>query len=109
MEVANSIGVRLMQNVSVKMSEPRRFQPDVDGRLQEIDAQAPIIPLIGRSMSYYCNSVAFGLYHAGTNCTVSPMPQSPGRCWKTTFGDWKCSLDGPTTDSRSGQPGPMTY
>lgn len=109
MEVAGSIGVRLMQNVRVEMSAPRDFQPDLDGRLKDLDARAPIIPVIGSAMSYYCSSVAFGLYHAGTNCAVSPMPQTPGRCWKTTFGDWKCSLDGPTSDPRTGQPGPTTY
>jgi len=109
MEVATSIGARLMQNVSVQFGTPRHFQPETDSRLRDIDAQAPIFPLIGRAMSYFCSSVAFGLYHAGTNCAVTPMPQANGRCWRTTFGDWKCSLDEPTTDSRSGQPGPTTY
>lgn len=109
MEVANSIGVRLMQNVRVEMSAPRDFQPDADGRLQDLDARAPIIPLIGSATLYFCNSVAFGLYHAGTNCSITPMQQVPGRCWKTNFGDWKCSLDEPTANSRTGQPGPTTY
>ena len=109
MEVGTSIGVRLMQNVSVQLGAPRKFQPETDSRLQEIDAQAPIFTLTGSAMSYFCSSVAFGLYHAGTNCTVTPMPQVNGRCWRTTFGDWKCSLDEPTADSRSGQPGPITY
>ena len=109
MEVATSIGARLMQNVNVQFGAPRNFQPETDSRLKEIDAQAPILPLTGRAMSYFCSSVAFGLYHAGTNCTVTPMPQANGRCWRTTFGDWKCSLDEPIADSRSGQAGPTTY
>jgi len=109
MEVATSIGARLMQNVNVQIGAPRSFDPETDSRLKEIDAQAPILPLTGRAMSYFCSSVAFGLYHAGTNCAVTPMPQVNGRCWRTTFGDWKCSLDEPTANSRSGQPGPTTY
>jgi hypothetical protein len=109
MEVATTIGVRLKQNVKVEMSAPRSFQPELDDRLQEIDAQAPIYPLSGSMTEYFCSSVAYGLYHAGSNCTVSPMLQGAGKCWKTTFGDWKCNMEGPTPNERSGQPGPTTY
>jgi hypothetical protein len=109
MEVATSIGARLMQNVNVQLGAPRAFQPDTDGKLQQIDIQAPVFPLTGSMTAYMCNSVAFGLYHAGSNCTVTPMQQGAGVCWRTTFGDWKCNLAGPTPDERTGQPGPTTY
>jgi hypothetical protein len=109
MEVANTIGVKLMQNVNIQIGAPRAFQPDTDGTLKDIDIQAPIFPLSGSATAYFCNSVAYGLYHPGSNCTVTPMQQAAGVCWRTTFGDWKCNLSGPTPASRDLQPGPVTY
>jgi hypothetical protein len=48
---------------------------DLDGELTEVDATAPVYPLVGSLKHYWCSPVGVG-YPAGRNCTVSPMPQA---------------------------------
>ena len=102
------VGLFLMQEVAVQMSPSRSYVVDIDGELKEIDPKAPVYPLTGSLKAYWCSPVGVG-YPAGKNCTLSPMPAAAGSCWRTTFGDWKCSLKGPTPNSRTGMPGPTIY
>lgn len=108
MDVDRPTGLFLMQEVAVSMGAPRNYDVDIDGGLAEIDPTAPVFPLGGSLKQFWCSPVGVG-YPAGKNCTVSPMPQAVGKCWKTTFGDWKCNLFGPAPDQRTGFPGPTTY
>jgi len=108
MEVDRPTGLFLMQEVQVQMGEQRGYDVQIDGNLEEIDASAPVFPLAGSLKQFWCSPVGVG-YPAGANCTVSPMPQATGKCWKTTFGDWKCNLVGPAPNQRTGFPGPTDY
>jgi hypothetical protein len=108
MDQDRATGLFLMQEVKIAMGTPRNYDVEIDGDLKEIDPAAPVIPLSGSLKQYWCSPVGVG-YPAGKNCTVSPMPQAVGKCWRTTFGDWKCNLIGPAPDSRTGFPGPTEY
>ena len=108
MEHDRPTGLFLMQEVHVDVGVPRSYAGNVDRDLEEIDITAPIYPLSGSLKVYWCNPVGLG-NPAGGNCQVSPTPVAVGKCWKTTFGDWKCNLLGPVPASRSGQPGPTAY
>ena len=101
-------GLFLMQEVMVQIGAPRNYLVDIDGELLAIDPTALVYPLVGSLKHYWCSPVGIG-YPAGKNCTLSPMPQAAGKCWKTTFGDWKCNLTGPTPNQRTGMPGPSSY
>ncbi len=108
MDVDRPTGLFLMQEVTVNMGNPRNYDADIDGDLKEIDPSAAVIPVYGSLKQFWCSPVGVG-YPAGKNCTVSPMPQALGKCWRTTFGDWKCNLVGPSPNQRTGFPGPTTY
>jgi hypothetical protein len=108
MEADRPTGLFLMQEVRVEMGKPRSYDVQIDGELQEIDPSAQVFPLAGSLKQFWCSPVGVG-YPAGANCTVSPMPQALGKCWKTTFGDWKCNLAGPAPNQRTGFPGPTVY
>ncbi len=108
MEADRPTGLWLMQDVRVAMGAPRRYEPQTDSSLAEIDMSAPIIPLAGSLTVFWCSAVST-MTPAGSGCMVSPTPLAVGKCWRTTFGDWKCNLQGPAPASRSGLPGPMTY
>jgi hypothetical protein len=108
MEQDRPTGLFLMQDVQVEVGVQRSYLGSIDSNLPEIDITAPIYPLSGSLKVYWCNPVGLG-NPAGGNCQVSPTPVAVGKCWKTTFGDWKCNLLGPAPASRSGLPGPMTY
>jgi hypothetical protein len=108
MDVDRPTGLFLMQEVTLAMEAPRAYAGETDGNLAEIDMTAPVIALSGSLKVYWCSPVGPG-YPAGRNCQMSPTPMAAGKCWKTTFGDWKCNLIGPTPNSRSGLAGPTTY
>jgi hypothetical protein len=101
-------GLFLMQDVVVQIGAPRSYQPETDSNLAEINMGAQIYPLIGSLTVYWCSPVG-GTTPAGRGCMVSPTPYAVGKCWKTTYGDWKCNLLGPAPSSRSGLPGPTDY
>jgi hypothetical protein len=108
MDQDRATGLFLMQEVMVQIGTPRSYVVDTDGELQAIDTTAPVYPLAGSLKTYWCSPVGVG-YPAGKNCTLMPIPQAIGKCWRTTFGDWKCNLIGPTPNQRTGMPGPTTY
>jgi len=108
MEQDRPTGLFLMQDVRVEMGTARSYQPETDSDLKEIDMTSMVYPLSGSLTVYWCSPVTTAT-PAGKGCTVSPTPVANGKCWKTTFGDWKCNLIGPAPNSRSGLPGPTTY
>ncbi len=108
MDADRPTGLWLMQDVRVAVGAPRRYEPQTDSNLAEIDMGAPIIPLTGSLTVFWCSPIG-GTTAAGSGCMVSPTPFAVGKCWRTTFGDWKCNLQGPAPASRSGLPGPLTY
>jgi hypothetical protein len=101
-------GLFLMQQVKLQMGTARSYQPETDSDLTEIDMTAPVYPLSGSLTVYWCSPIT-AMTPAGKGCVVSPTPVAVGKCWKTTFGDWKCNLAGPAPFSRSGLPGPTDY
>jgi hypothetical protein len=108
MDVDRPTGLFLMQEVKVAMAAPRSYQADTDSDLVEIDMSAPIYPLSGSLTVFWCSPIT-AMTPAGKGCVVSPTPVAVGKCWKTTFGDWKCNLAGPAPFTRSGLPGPTDY
>ncbi|MGD0735189.1 MAG: hypothetical protein ABR976_08580 [Terracidiphilus sp.] len=108
MEYSAASGIYLVQDVTAAIGAPRSFQQNLDSNLKEVDISSPIYPLSGSLKVYWCSPVS-AAYPAGQGCRISPMPEAAGKCWRTTFGDWRCNLTGLTPNSRTGQPGPQTY
>jgi hypothetical protein len=101
-------GLFLMQGIKIAMGTARNYQPETDSDLIEIDMSAPVYPLSGSLTVFWCSPIS-AMTPSGKGCIVSPTPVAVGKCWKTTFGDWKCNLAGPAPFSRSGLPGPTDY
>jgi hypothetical protein len=100
--------INLIQNVTVQLAPPRAFIYTIDSFLNEIDTKAPVIPLRGSLTAYGC-STANPVSPAGKNCESYDIPSGTGRCWKTTFGDWKCSLGGANANARHMIAGPTAF
>lgn len=66
-------------------------------------------PIRGSLMAYQCDPVSDLMENKGKSCTAYPWPKSEGRCWKTNFKDWKCSMSGNSGTKSYDQPGPATY
>lgn len=100
--------INLVQNVKVQLASPRAFIYESDSFLKEIDVKAQVIPLRGSLTDFGC-SPANTVTPAGENCESYDIPSGTGRCWKTTFGDWKCSLGGANANEHRGVFGPKTF
>ena len=100
--------INLIQTVTVQLASPRGFIYTSDSFLNEIDTKAQVIPLRGNLTAYGC-STANTVTVAGKNCESYDIPSGTGRCWKTTFGDWKCSITGANANARRMIAGPTAF
>ncbi len=111
MDSESSQGVQLMQDVKVEMGGGRPFLIGSDEMLESIDPSAKVYPIRGSETFYTCIQVDNVMNNKGKNCSYQQWPKSEGRCWRTKFNDWKCSMaaGGGGPQMISGQPGPTTY
>ena len=101
-------GLQLTQDVVLEMGAPRRFVYNTDAGLAGIDVNAPVYPLRGSFTGYFCSKWGGSLVPIGHNCVVSAVPTAQGWCWKTSFGDWSCKMQGGAPKMTAG-PGPKTF
>ncbi len=65
---------------------------DVQKYGSTIDSDKPIYNIRGSVIAYSCFNLLGGVYERGRNCIVSRVPKSVGACYKSPFGDWRCTL-----------------
>lgn len=97
----------LAENVKVEIGRARRYNPNDDLNMNDVDPSQPVYPIRGSLTGYGCNPVDNSILHnAGKNCLVTRQPNAKGLCYKTTFGDWKCSLFDINPEKEFNQPPP---
>ena len=110
MDAASYTGLGLIQDVKLEMGSSRAFDLYyTDAGLAGIDLNSKIYELRGSYTGYFCNLVASSLNGPGKNCVKSAVPVAQGWCWHTTFGDWKCKMQGGAPDMVDAQPAPKTF
>jgi hypothetical protein len=95
----------LTQSVNIEMGTPRPFVYQSDAGLSGIDLNAQVYPLRGSYTGYLCNKIG-SMYPTGHSCLKSDVPEATGKCWKTSFGDYKCLLKGAVPKMEGGMPPP---
>jgi hypothetical protein len=110
MEYQSSQVVSLMQDVKVEVGGARPFMAE-DSAFSQIDPAGKVYPIRGSEKMYLCGPVLESVMHSqGKNCSYFVQSKAEGRCWKTKFGDWRCSLAGGGDGTQTqNQPGPTTY
>lgn len=110
MEYESSQLVAPVQEVKVEVGGPRPFVAE-DSAFREIDPSAKVYPIRGSDILYKCGPVIEDVLHnGGKNCSYFLQAKAEGRCWKTKFGDWRCSLAGGGNGTHIlNQPGPTSY
>ena len=108
MDSLSATGLGLIQDVKLEMGSSRDFVYYSDAGLAGIDLKAQVYELRGSYTAYFCTLVSASLNGPGKNCLKSVVPTAQGWCWKTSFGDWKCKMQGGAPDSVIG-PGPKTF
>lgn len=108
MDSLSAMGLGLIQDVKLEMGSPRDFVYYSDAGLAGIDLKAQVYVLRGSYTGYFCTLVSASLNGPGKNCLKSTVTGAQGWCWKTSFGDWKCKMQGgvPVTVI---SPGPKTF
>lgn len=101
-------GLALIQDVKLEMGSSRPFVYWTDAGLAGIDLNAKVYELRGSYTGYFCTLVSASLNGPGHNCIKSAVPTAQGWCWKTSFGDWKCKMQGGAPDMVNG-PGPKNF
>ena len=108
MEADTAFGVGLEQDVKPEIGKPRKFVYAIDAGMPGIDLDAQIYPLQGSYTAYLCRTIN-NMSPAGANCIKTVFSTAVGACYKTSFGDWRCRMQGQTMQMVMGQPAPTSF
>jgi hypothetical protein len=101
--------ISLLQNVQVEVGKSRPYSAWSDVGNSDIDNSQPVYPIRGSYDLYSCRPPGSMGFPAGTNCNVFKANTFAGICYKTTFADWSCPVQGtsaPFTGEQDGVPPP---
>ena len=98
----------LVQDVKLQFGKSRPFAYNTDAELPGIDLTAQVYPLQGSYTAYMCEPIN-NMSPAGRSCIKSVVPASQGWCYKTSFGDYKCTMAGNPPKMEQGMPAPQTF
>jgi hypothetical protein len=83
--------IYLYDEVTVKqVGGPRRYNPNQDANVWNIDVSKPVVPIRGSRKQYQCHLV--DETNIGKNCNVTDEPNAEGLCYRDKFGNWQCSM-----------------
>ena len=108
MDALTDTGLGLIQDVKVQIGKPRPFNNWSDLGLLSIDPSATVYPLQGSYTGYFCSLIS-NMAPAGQSCLKSTVPAAQGACWKTSFGDYRCKLQGGAPQTVGAMPAPKTF
>ena len=108
MDALTDTGLGLIQDVKLQIGKPRPFAMWTDGGLLNVDATATVYPLQGSYTGYFCRLIS-NMAPAGQSCLRSAVPAAQGWCWKTSFGEYKCKMQGGAPVTQEGQPAPKAF
>lgn len=107
MDALSDTGLGLVQDVKLEMGSSRPFVYWTDAGLSGIDLNAKVLPLRGDYTAYFCRLIS-NMAPAGRSCIKTVVTEAKGWCWKTSFGDWKCKMQGGAAKMGEGA-APTTY
>jgi hypothetical protein len=88
----------LIENLTLEIGKGR---PPIGAMLVELvdlDVDSLVYPIRGSFIRYQCRELNADrrfdgiLYNIGKNCSAYDQPKAEGSCYRTTFGEWKCSM-----------------
>jgi hypothetical protein len=88
-ESKTAYDISLMTNIKVQAGGFRKYSEFQDGYATSIDTSAKVMPIRGSMVQWLCSQ---DRDNPGANCARVNKPQAEGKCFKTTFGDWKCGM-----------------
>jgi hypothetical protein len=86
--------IGLFQNLQVDIGKSRPYSAWSDSGNSNIDNSQPVYPIRGTAEFYSCRPPGSMGFPAGKNCQVKKDFTFQGTCFKTTFNDWSCPIQG---------------
>ncbi len=91
-------------NIQVRIGSPRPARYD-DPNEGDVDASVDVYPIRGSKTDSTCSAISDYMQNNGHNCLEVDFA-GEGTCYQTSFGDWKCVLDGTRVTYRGEMPPP---
>lgn len=92
MEHESGSDLYLVENLKVQIAPKGRPYNGNSDIMTDIDIDVPIYAIRGSYLSYQCSQPSEYMQTKGKNCNTYDQPMASGVCYKTTFGDWECSM-----------------
>jgi hypothetical protein len=86
--------IGLFENLQVEIGKSRPYSGWSDSGNTNIDNSQPVFPIRGTAEFYSCRPPGSMGSPAGANCTAKKDFAFKGTCFKTTFNDWSCPIQG---------------
>lgn len=87
----------LVENVTVEVGGPTSYDPRTQTGFSQMDTRIPPIAIRGSFLQYQCSTLDAKFdsrfNNFGKNCNTYLNRKATGYCYKTTFGDWNCSMN----------------
>ena len=96
----------LRENLNLQVGQPRRFLPNADVNMTDVNGAAMVYPIRGSGDEWICAKLSDIQQNKGRNCERIKAAKAHGTCWNTNFGDWKCSLTSEVEDKQYNLPPP---
>ncbi len=94
----------LLKSVNVEVGGPTAFRALYNiVTMPEADTTKQVHPIRGDFTWSVCTWLP-DTKNPGKNCAESTVSNATGACWRTTFGDWKCTMNGTTGARTAGLP-----
>lgn len=94
----------LVEDLRVEVGGPTRFAAMYNAvTMPDADTRKSVYPIRGSWTWSVCKLRADAKIYGdpNLNCRETPVTRATGACWQTTFGDWKCTMNGTSGDTRS--------
>ena len=93
----------LVEDLQVEIGGPTSFAAMYNAvTMPDADTTKRVYPIRGSWTWSVCklrkDAKIYG--NPDLNCRETPVTRATGACWQTTFGDWKCTMNGSSGETR---------
>lgn len=93
----------LVEDLQVQVGGPTSFAAMYNAvTMPDADTRKSVYPIRGSWTWSVCILRADAKIYGdpNLNCRETPVTQATGACWQTTFGDWRCTMNGTSGATR---------
>ena len=88
--------ISLVSDVTVEVAPPRPFRIDSDtfgfATTNQIDPAQQVYPIRGGFTQWRCEQLGAINGTPGKSCSRNHQPKAAGLCFKSSFGEWHCTM-----------------